>query len=61
MTEQLFSALKAIETLSSGTMKFYGLLSGARAWTAGIIWPEPQARATDMARVTGEDHVILAV
>ena len=28
MTEQLFNALKAIETLASGTMKVYGLPSG---------------------------------
>ena len=28
MTEQLFNALKAIESLASGTMKVYGLPSG---------------------------------
>ena len=28
MTEQLFNALKAIETLVSGTMKVYGLPEG---------------------------------
>ena len=28
MTEQLFNALKAIETLASGTMKVYGLTLG---------------------------------
>ena len=28
MTEQLFNALKAIETLASGTIKVYGLPSG---------------------------------
>ena len=28
MTEQLFNALKPIETLASGTMKVYGLSSG---------------------------------
>ena len=29
--EKLFNALKAIETLASGTMKVYGLPSGPRA------------------------------
>ena len=40
MTEQLFNALQAIESLASGTMKVYGLPS-ARAWTAGMIFQYP--------------------
>ena len=47
--EQLFNALKTIETLASGTMKFYGLPSG-----------QGLARRNDMARAAGEGHIILA-
>ena len=43
VTEQLFNALKAIETLASGTMKVYGLPSGQdldrridMAWAAAL-------------------------
>ena len=43
MTEQLFSALKAIETLASGTMKVYGLPSG-----------QGHDSRNDMARAAGE-------
>ena len=48
MTEKLFNALKAIETLALGTMKVYGRPMGqgldcprARAWTAGMSGPGP--------------------
>ena len=52
--EKLFSALKAIETLASGTMKVYGLPSGqgmdcqndmALACSSGHILPAVQALA----------------
>ena len=50
MTDQLFNALKAIETLASGMMKVYGLPSGQ-----GLdCW-------NDMARAAGEGHIIPAV
>ena len=47
MTEQLFNALKAIETLALGTMKVNGLPSdqGLDRWN-------------DMAQAAGEDHII---
>ena len=40
MIEQLFNALKAIETLASGTMKVYGLPSG-QGLDHRNGWPEP--------------------
>ena len=42
----VFSALKAIETYASGTMKVYGLPSGQGHWN-------------DMARVADEGHIII--
>ena len=47
MTEQLFNALKAIETVASGTMKVYGL-------------PEGQGldRRNDMTLACGSGHII---
>ena len=50
MTEQLFNALKAIETLGLGTMKVYGLPSGQclDCWN-------------DMALACGSGYIILAV
>ena len=47
MTEQLFNALKAIETLASGMMKVYGLPSA-----------QGLDRLNDMARAAGEGHII---
>ena len=50
MTEQLFNALKAIETLALGTMKVYGLPSvqGLDRWN-------------DMARAAGSGHIFPVV
>ena len=45
MTEQLFNAIKATETLASGTMKVYGLPSG-----------QELDRRNDMARRLGPYH-----
>ena len=50
MTEQLFNALKAIETLVLGTMKVYGLPSG-----------QVLDRLNDMARAADSGHIIPAV
>ena len=42
MIEQLFNALKAIETLASGTMKVYGLPSGQGLdHRNGMAWAGP--------------------
>ena len=49
MTEQLFNALKAIETLASGTMKVYGLPSG-----------QGLDRRNNMALACGSGDIILA-
>ena len=54
MTEQLFNALKPIETIYSGAMKIYGLPSGqgldrwndtVPTWGLGHIIPAVQALA----------------
>ena len=53
MTEQLFNALKAVETVASGTMKVYGLPSG-----------QGLDRRSDMALACGSrgsGHIISAV
>ena len=50
MTEQLFNALKAIETLASGTMKVNGLPSGQ-----GLDPRNNMALACDM------DHIVPTV
>ena len=50
MNEQLFNALKAIETLASGTMEVYGLPSG-----------QGLDRRYVMALDCGSGHIIPAV
>ena len=52
LTEKLFDALKAIETLAEGTMKVYGLSDGQG---------KDQDRQNDMALTCGWGHIMPAV